>query len=523
MKAMLETVNAGLRKHGMPTNYTDRLMSDMRKAKSKIDEVLGLTPDNLFRAAIPLEKEEAEVRKDYPLTYAAIAHILNEAIRAEAPITLGSIALIKNEVKVKGQATKLSKVLAKYLPTNEAVIETCFKELGITKAAQFLPKLGDIVKPGRQLIISTNLSDFLTASDNASFRSCHSYDGEHYNGNFAYARDKHTIITFVTESKNDPLSPTLYKIGRSWLFMAGKYLFQPKSYGAYNEFERLQARLYIEERLAKHYGIEDRFSIKHGMSLDEYEVEDPSDNCSGEAMYLDNYGMDVIYPKGTFKEPKITFAAALCMECGVTTSNTMGARCGRCDGDYTCSACGEGVAEDDVRWGDGEPFCHRCFMESYFECHNCGETYRKEDALDIHGGGQVCAHCAKSYYVECDVCEELVRKENIKSLDGVGDKVCNSCAAKYNKCSSCGKYHPLDDLMYSKFTGSLCSSCKKDKSFTCPDCGELFLKDWETEHEGKVCCIACKAKKEGREESLTPKPKYPGLPDGWFDLTEVIG
>lgn len=255
MKDLLKTTANVLGKHKLPATALEQVHTSMRESKESLDAVLGLSESNLFRAAISLERSEDDVRNDYPQTYAVVSHVLNLAVQAGAPLDLSSISLVRNSVMSKGQEGKLSRVLAKQLKGQEEVLDYCMMELKITKHEQFLPKLGDIVKSGRKLWVSTNLLDFLSASQHASFESCHGMDGCHFNGNIAYARDGHTVITFVSEEKATAAQHEIYKLGRSWLFVVDNTIIQPKSYGAYYDFERDMARKFIEEKFAASLGV----------------------------------------------------------------------------------------------------------------------------------------------------------------------------------------------------------------------------------------------------------------------------
>jgi len=525
MKDLLKTTGTVLRKHGLPDTMLEKLHDQMREAKSSLDSTLGLTEATLFRKSIPLARNEADVRKDYPQTYSVIAHVLHQAIQAGSPIDLGSVSLIENTVKVKNQESKLSRVLAKQLKGQEEVLKYCMPELGINKPEQFLPKLGDIVKSGRQLWVSTNILDFLYASEHASFTSCHSLSGCHFNGNLAYARDGLTLITFVSDEKPTSAQHEIYKLGRSWMFVVNNTIIQPKSYGAYYDFERDMARLFVEEKIAESLGVENKWKIKRGESINEVYFESPQDKYSGSgALYLDNYDLDISY-LGSYNSPSVEFSAAMCLECGQTTDYPSKGVCSEHDGKIkaTCPICGERHLTHNMYTVGGEfgTVCCTCFNLEFASCGHCGNYHRK-GVIETIDGRFVCATCKQTHYTTCECCGTFTKKDKMNNLKGVGT-ACISCQEKYMLCSICGDYHHKEDVEYYKYVGRVCKVCVEFSTFTCTSCGEVHPITDRKVTGMEYLCPACEARREGKEVTLKFKPKYADLPEGWDDYVEEVG
>lgn len=525
MKEMLKTTASVLGRHKLPSNALSEVHDTMRAVKAPLDASLGLTESNFYRAEISLGRSEAEVRKDYPQTYAVIAHVLHKAIQEGAPIDLGSISLVNNSVVVKGQEGKLSRVVSKQLKGQENVIDHCMKELKITKPEQFLPKLGDIVRSGRKLWVSTNLLDFLTASEHASFTSCHSMSGCHFNGNLAYARDAFTLITFVTDEKATAAQHELYKLGRSWLFVVDNVIIQPKSYGAYYDFERDVARNYIETGLAASLGVPNKWNVSRNQQLRHVTFETPKDRHTGSgALYLDNYSLDMSHLDKTLAIPEVNFAAAMCLECGITTDYPTKGVCSEHDGKVklACAICGERHLADGMHTVAGEgSVCRECYRKAFAQCYHCGQAHRKENLMEFDGQ-RTCKPCKDKLYVKCTCCGELSKKDRLNDMKGVG-KICAKCQDKFLLCSICGMYHPKDTVHYHKYVGRICDTCTPKATFTCSGCGELHPASDKKLIDNEPHCPACVARRNGEELVLKERPKYADLPEGWDDYMEEVG
>lgn len=520
---MLKTTAMVLGKHRMPNDAVKIIWDQMRKAKRPLDEMLGLSDDNLYRVVVPMERDEQDIRSEFPLTYSVVVHLLHEALQAGTQLDLDTINLVKNEILLKGQAGKISKILSKQLSSKEDIITHCAKELGIEKPAQFLPKLGDIVKSGRKLVISSNMLDFITSSSNASFTSCHGFDGCHFNGNLAYVRDGITLITFVTNASVNVMDPELYKIGRCWVYVADKHVLLPKSYGGYFNFERMAALTHISSCMAEYQGISNDFNMTYGNKIpgECMIVEKPKDGTNGAAFYLDNYGIDIAAHKSSkVTVPKLNFAAAMCLVCGDTTANQKGGTCAEHNGKArgACVVCGtRHNLESLVTTGEG-PACTACVRAHFVSCGYCGVYHRKETITKVAEGNGVCAPCLAAHYTDCSCCGNKVRKDRAKELAGVGI-VCTSCTPKFMLCSTCKEYHKVGDCTYHKYVGRICKVCLAKVAFQCKGCGEFYL------HKDAVgdTCTFCDARARGVDIPAATKPRYADLPEGWEDYTEEVG
>jgi len=524
-KEMLKTIELVLRKRRIPTGALDKVYATMRKAKAEIDAMVGLNEDNMFRVEIPMVKSEQMLRKDYPVAYSVVAHLLHQAVQKGNQIDLSTISLVKNEILMKGQPGKISKILAKQLEDNDEIIEYCAPELKLSNRKQFLPRLGDVIKSGRKLVVSTNLLDFLTASDNAAFSSCHSFGHENYNGNIAYASDGISLISFIAKETAKMTDAEIYKLGRTWMAITDKgYIVQPKSYGAYFGFERDAARAFLEEKVSAKFGIENEFLTKHGITFTPGKIKyaTAEDHHYTAALYFDNYGIDLSYPaKVAYEMPVLQFAPAMCLECGITTTYKQG---GTCRGHYgkargTCEVCGERHNMDTMNTVHNQLICKRCTDAKYSNCSYCGEWHEKGNVTVIKGRN-VCTACDKKHFTLCSHCGLKEDTRKLKELAGVG-KVCGECVPKFMHCSVCGLYHLTDNVTYHKYVGRVCNNCLGGVAFKCQDCGEMYHNKYRA--DGEELCTACDAKRKGKEVGAKVKPRYADLPAGWEDFTEEVG
>lgn len=529
-KALLKTTEKVLGKYKLPSAALGKLWDNMRESKSGIDKLLGLDESNLYRAVLPLEKTEQDIRKDYPKTYSVVAHLLHQAVQEGTQLDLATISLVKNEILLKGQQGKVSKIISKQLDKQESIIDHCATELGIDKPGQFLPRLGDIVKTGNRLVISTNLLDFLMASDNCAYTSCHQIGHGSFNGNIAYARDAITLISFVINSKAAPLDHELYKVGRTWMTLIDKILIQSKSYGSYFDFERETARNFVNAKIAEKYGLPNEFKTDYCAKLPEenFIFEPAADDKKAKAvMWFDNYGLDISHPADErFKAPILNFSAAMCLECGDTTSQKDYGTCAEHKGHArgNCCTCGTRHNLDYLTEVRGELYCQDCMEELFFRCDKCGK-YHPKGEREMVTGSALCKACIDQYTGICQCCDKRVfssQTKELKTLNGA-IKACTECAAKYALCSICKMHHKTEQVTYHKFVGRVCDNCAEENSFLCPSCGERHFKDKMVVFDGVNMCKYCEAKALGQDADPKLKPKYEGLPEGWDDFTEVIG
>lgn len=522
-KGLLDTACKVLDRNGLPYAAVPEVAANMRKAKAAIDKMFGLTEENLYRIEIEVSKTEEALQQEYPQTYAVIAHLLHQAQQGGMPIELATLSLLKNEVLAKGQLGKVSRLVAKQLEDNSDVLKYCEAELKLKTSAQFLPKLGDIIKSGRKLVISTNFLDFITASDNCTYTSCHAMNGSYFNGNLAYAMDNMTVISYITEPKSLLTAHEIKKLGRGWVYVNTDscHIVQAKSYGGYFDVERELARKYMIERMASEKGIAvDKFSTQYGIILPATSLKKsaiPKDNPDGHAHYLDNYGMDVSF-KGAFSYPTLSFAPAACLECGITTGYSSKGSCTAHRGKRTapCGHCGNRDYRGNMRSIDGHLVCTRCIEANYFYCNDCGTYHPKASAVPVHNGNSVCPTCAQNY-TTCECCGKGMKKGRGSEIAGVG-VVCETCQKSMVKCTECGKYHLQKTGIFGKYIGRLCPECGKN-AHKCVDCGDLFPAD----AMAGASCIKCDAAKVGAELPAEAAPKYKGLPAGWSDFVEVVG
>jgi hypothetical protein len=523
---LLKTTDKVLGKHKLPADATKAIHDHMRAAKAPLDDIMGLHEGNMFRVAIPITKDEDTLRREYPQTYAVVAHLLHEALQGGMQLDLSTISLVKNEVLLKGQPGKISKIVAKQLASKEDIITHCAKEIGIEKPAQFMPKLGDVIKSGRKLVLSSNILDFLTSSSNASFTSCHSFDGCHFNGNLAYIRDAITLISFIVGEKDDLMAPENRKLGRCWVYNPLPHVVMPKSYGGYFDFEREAVRRYVLERISAKFGIED-FKTVYGITYPSSSViyEKPTDGSSGAALYLDNYGLEVSSPAGHKGLPTLEFSAAMCLMCAGTTARQKGGVCNEHTGKArgNCAGCGERKDLGSLYTVQEQHYCTRCVERLFKQCGMCAQYHPRETLVSI-GGRSVCPGCVEREYTNCACCNKQVRNRDTAELGNIG-MVCTTCVHKYMQCSVCNEYHLSAEVAYHKYVGRVCNTCAPGVSFVCGTCGEHYHNKYKKalKDSGAEVCTKCHAAATGKELSIKAMPKYVGLPAGWEDFTEEVG
>ncbi|MCX7001874.1 MAG: hypothetical protein NTV22_01210 [bacterium] len=130
-----------------------------------------------------------------------------------------------------------------------------------------------------------------------------------------------------------------------------------------------------------------------------------------------------------------------------------------------CNSCGERIGDDNVYWGDDDPYCSSCFYDRYFICRECGETYGNDDCTVVKDH-DYCDECAGRLFVMCDVCDEHVAANGLTTVnisDGT-NAVCESCLEEYVCCAGCLEYFD-GALIHTSDEGDevLCEACFEDK------------------------------------------------------------
>lgn len=352
-----------LRKLYIPTTHLGALHKEMREKKATIDAALGLGPENFWRKIIPVDLTEEDLYAIYPVTYSAVVQTLHNAKNSGSAIDLSTLSLTENRVNLKGQPIKLSKMLAKVI--EDDALKTCFNEIEVESVQQFLPKFGDLCKGNRAVVVSTNIIDILTASNFAVFRSCHSADGEYYNGNISYCRDEVTAISFVVAANEKQFEVTPKKLGRAWMYFDLPNFVQARTYGSFSKSERKAVRLAVEERLCAHTGLPNKWKVNHNRSY-------PYD-CQGPC-YIDAGSFTVAMPAGSApgaQEPIQFFGTSKCLVCGGNTSHPERGMCSSCDDDadnYSCKKCKTPYPMCSlVDFNEGEGLCPLCAEELALE------------------------------------------------------------------------------------------------------------------------------------------------------------
>ena len=302
-----------------------------------------------------------------------------------------------------------------------------------------LSVLFDIVKP-KYLVVSTNMYDFFTSATNASFRSCYSLDGVHFNGNIAYMTDQWTFITY-TYSDN-----IHRKIGRSWGYLIDDgtesetpMFLTSKIYGSMYQSEINTISLIISNLIKPatrwHTSSIEYEAYSNARPMREYPAP----------VYFDYYATKLHYTSNDIdwdKLPMLKFKRVNCLECGTSTMYGMYGRCSDCAAKvYQCEICNQRFHQTKLH--SGTRLCESCYDIHYCKCEVCSNDYPKS-GMYIINGLHYCCNCVTKVYRKCTVCNEW---KPLDSFRPVGDvEVCERCAPHVFQCTICKSVLPLGAL-----------------------------------------------------------------------------
>ena len=517
-KAQAMLVQAGIKHTKLP-----ELFEDGSRHKEELNKTLGLTPDNHFRRALPLEMTDTDFNTMYPRVKDIFGCLEGWS---------GPFKPTTGKLKVGNDDVNITKFLAKQFADKKVslnlMMEFC-KTLNIDPGnpkaeSQIIPKFGELIskKANDVVIVSTNPFDFLTGSAGdykyASFKSCFRPGGEYFNGCISLARDDFSTISY--KASMDRMD---YKQGRAWMFLLEDLVAQTKSYGTFTNNERKTAREYAEGCLANKNQI-DKATYK------QHHVEKWRKAENRDVIYFDDYAIDLSFPTGKYatftdgKVPNIKFSDARCLTCGRETKYPMHGVCGVCSGNYNaCKKCDKELIGDDQYKVGKLHYCSHCVEELFVKCTYCGNYHEKGTGVDTGTSKSVCPDCVSKYFFLCGSCETYHEskhstkvtvdgkswcagcfKEKGFTCEDCGDKhakdasgevntlqgakhVCAKCLATYSSCKDCG--HAIQDGIHTK-DGDLCTVCYEKYDF-CLTCQEVVLKTSMVFDGTKICCGAC--------------------------------
>ena len=344
-----------------------------KKNKSEINAILGLNEENEYRKFLDVKPTHLVIQKQYPITSGLVSFILETLEDQFKDVDFGS-----NTVKDKaGNSRKITRILKKALDNpafknmfnNKQLREEVFKELKIENITQLLPAWGER-KVLSTLVISTNVHDTMTPSDNSCFKSCHRLGGEYYGSAISHSISNCSFIAYTTDDVN-----TLKKIGRTWCFLQpdGSGFAHAGNYGTLHDVEFNAIEKYVEDCCHPN-------SAAWEESGSVYE----EDFCG----YWDSteYGRSVDGEDLVFK-----FNGAICMCCGgVYTNEDMSyGVCHSCDERGYCEYC-EGYVEEIGLC----PNCGRCSdCCTCVTCERCNDIVSRDEVFFHETEGCLCEYC----------------------------------------------------------------------------------------------------------------------------------
>lgn len=347
-------------------------------------------------------------------------------------------------------------------------------------------KLADALNPirvKRHTIISLNPVDFYYMSNGKGWTSCHSIidKGCYSSGTVSYMLDEGSFIFYTLSEEYDGISPELqekinrqvfsYKYGT---FMQSRLYPQANDHGADHAYK--ETREIVQKVLADCSKTENLWNapernitvinkyVKKGNDATCYPDWQPG--CPGSSNII------LSAPKGSPIVEMTVGAQPICVTCGRPHSITQSISC---EGQYSCSVCGDFLSEDDAFWCEDVEEC-RC-SDHMFYCEECDNCYAIENLTRVnvnrYGGktyDNLCPECANRTAFMCMDCGEMWGIEYNYNIDGLD--YCPECADDYDAlfCEECGNAHTIDNLIE-----------YNDYLFCCQDCIERYKKRKEKE------------------------------------------
>ncbi len=106
-----------------------------------------------------------------------------------------------------------------------------------------------------------------------------------------------------------------------------------------------------------------------------------------------------------------------------------------------CSSCGEGYAQSEIEWLNGQPLCRDCLEEQTVICSRCGERIWVEDnAGDT--STYLCRDCYDSHYTTCDACDRVIHLDEAYYDEEDDDRpLCWTCYSRSQQDKGVHSYY----------------------------------------------------------------------------------
>lgn len=318
--------------NGIPRFYLRDLLNISFEAH-EWTKVFGLTEENNFKITIKVDNKDIDAT-----AYTFLSNICAFKTKETGyPWNVVDEMNIMDNKKNKYKVTKLfSRAMFRWLwdngraeavssLLNEAGLMVCCLDCMIKSAdetktllTKFPVWYGDRSKTERIIVISSHPVDLLTASSNASFKSCYRPDGEWFNGVIASIMSPGTIIASI----EDPAVPG-YKLGRSWVYVNQDFVTTGRKYGAITAAHHKTIRDYLTGCLGGEWWHYRDIKIGAGHIL----MQGPGYLDAGEGETSFRSG------KGYADAQKVIIPKAMCLYCGLLHNNC--GRKGMCNGCFS--------------------------------------------------------------------------------------------------------------------------------------------------------------------------------------------
>ena len=395
-------------------DYLDKIKSGSLERHEHIKKI-GL--DNTL-IEIPNDPSNRMLRIEYPETTKLIATLAGVGT-CEVDYVNGRVsALFNNSNKITKELQKIVKPIETLwsdwynMPWWEQ-IKRAAREMSAENTQAFISQVADISKT-RKLFISGRIEDFVNASENCSYTSCYSHDGEYFLGTVANYMAGDTLLAW-TEKHDKPG----YKIGRAWIFFDKNKnnIAVGRAYGSLFNQERRN----ILEWINKTIGLNVSINKESGKNVDTSRIG-----------YHDEK-REFYYLNESFPMETERMRSVICPLCGsITTENSL-SEC--CEDRYSCDNCGERLSDHECYSNEHDEgtYCHHCYEQLYSTCDFCDREIRKSNETHVYYNGRIyCENCAKDMLATCEKCEEYIVIDEVgyAATEG-GIILCENC---YNVC-----------------------------------------------------------------------------------------
>ena len=332
-----------------------------------------------------------------------------------------------------------------------------------------------------RLVLSVNPLDLLLVSESTAggWGSCHSTDGCYAAGSLAYMGDDVTAVLYAYQRIG-----TLQSLGQkneSCTYLTGSMLYNlpvklwrqmafiDKSLGGavlsreYPGSKRAYARPAAE--------LVARLLFGEAAAYTNYCAQDYSYTLYYKSSWA--YGKDIavtVLRDDKNESPLIIDVASRYINCVVCDDerhdedeNSYVCPDCRDEGGYVCSDCGDWFSCTPYEIYNGDAYCQSCWDESFAHCAGCGDGLYLNDLYDAYSGGNLyCASCFDAEYTQCTRCENYVRHNDATPVED--DTYCNQCVDHHTfTCDECGGVYLLDNVGEHISTHTLCDDCYAER------------------------------------------------------------